>query len=116
MELIIAKPYYASSTDTFAKIAQELDLNYYASEAAKEMEFVNLIELEDAIKRSIELLIQAKIPVEGNFKRIYTCSNKSVTLDWKLSILGYLLVCLNGSSKNEKVARMQISILKEYYM
>jgi hypothetical protein len=116
MELAINKTYVATGMETFAKQIQEFNLICYASEAAKEMEFEDVLEFHEAVKRSMELCLQVGIPLNGNFKQIYKCAYDGVEPDWKLSALAYRMVCLNGGSSNANVARLQIELLKNQYL
>lgn len=111
MELA-TRTYLSQSSKEFLEQLKDLNLVRYASEAAYEMEFGGMEEINATVKRAMELCIHAGIPIEGNFKLTYMCSNKGITYDWKLSVLAYQLVCLNGSSSNSNVARMQIDLLK----
>ena len=112
MELLKSKTYVAPLVDETDDLLKELNLVYYGSEAAIEMGFEDVCEFHDSVKRAMELCFQAEIPLEGNFKRIYKCSIEGIEYDWKLSVLAYKLVCLNGSIYNPKVARLQIELLK----
>lgn len=99
----------------FSDLQEQLrELNYvrFASEAACDMEFGNRQELDQAIRRAIEICMTAGLKLEDHFKRIYICTDSGIVTDWKLSIYGYQLVCLNGSPSNENVARMQTSLVK----
>ena len=116
MELAINKNHTGSVIDTFIKQVQEDNLTHNASEAAEEMGFEDTSEFHDAVERTMKLCLQAGIPLEGNFKRIYTCSTDGIVYDFKLSILAYRMVCLNGGSSNSKVARMQIELLKNQHL
>ncbi len=104
--------YVTSIIEEFEKQLKELNIIYYASEAAKKMEFDDVIEFHEAVRRAMELCLHAGIPLEGNFRRIYKCSCDGIEYDWKLSVLAYQLVCLNGGSSNPNVARMQVELLK----
>ena len=104
-----------NSNPIFADIHEQLrELNYvrFASEAAYSMEFSDRQELDQAIRRAIEICMTAGLHLEDHFKRIYICTESGIVTDWKLSIYGYQLVCLNGSPSNENVARMQTSLVK----
>lgn len=116
MELATKKIHIGSVIETFVNQVQEHNLTHNASEAAKEMEFEDTAEFHDAVERTMKLCLQAGIPLEGNFKRIYTCSADVIVYDFKLSILAYKMVCLNGGSSNTKVAQMQIELLKNQHM
>ena len=112
MELIITQSHQSPVINYFLEQMKDLNLIYYASDLAREMEFEDHLELEEAVKRSMELCRQANIPVDFNFKRIYKSSFNGIMYDWKLSALGYQLVCLNGGTFNPNVAQMQIKLLK----
>ena len=116
MEITVNKTYVTPGMETFAKQIQEFNLICYASEAAKEMEFEDVSEFHNAVKRSMELCLQAGIPLNGNFKQIYKCAFDGIEADWKLSVLAYRMVCLNGGSTNGNVARLQIELLKNQYL
>jgi hypothetical protein len=104
--------YLDPNEEHFLEYVRELNLVYYASEAAAKMEFSDLEEFHEAVKRAMELCIHAGISLDKHFKRVYKCSFNGILYDWKLSVLGFKLVCLNGSSANPKVAQMQIELLK----
>ncbi|MFI5148147.1 MAG: damage-inducible protein D [Bacteroidia bacterium] len=104
--------YLPPNEEAFREHARELSLVYYASEAAEEMGFTDIDEFQEAVKRAMELCLHAGIPLDMNFKRIYKCSYSGILYDWKLSVLGYKLVCLNGSAANPHVARMQIDLIR----
>ncbi len=55
MELVLTKACAASAVETFAKQAQELNLIYYASDAANEMEFEDGVEFHEAVRRAMQL-------------------------------------------------------------
>lgn len=112
MKLAINKSKVEPVIEAFMKEVRELNLIYYASEAAEKMGFEGNSEFLDAVERSMKLCLQIGIPLEGNFKRIYKCSSEGIVYDFKLSVLAYRMVCLNGGSSNSNVARMQIELLK----
>lgn len=116
MELATNKIHIGSVIETFMKQAQEHNLTHNASEAAEEMEFEDVSEFHNAVERTMKLCLQAGIPLEGNFKRIYKCSCDGITYDFKLSVLAYRMVCLNGGSSNSNVARLQIELLKNQHL
>lgn len=112
MELM-TRTYLSQGSQDFLEQLKDLNLVKYASEAAAEMEFDGIAELNETVKRAMELCIHAGIPVDGNFRRIYMCSPDGIVYDWKLSMLAYRLVCINGWSSNQNVAKMQIDLLKQ---
>ena len=108
----MTQTYQSPVITDFMEQMKELNLVHYASDAADEMEFEDLSEFHDSVKRSMSICLHAGIPIEGNFKRIYKSSNNGIVYDWKLSLLAYRLICLNGGSSNPNVARMQIELIK----
>lgn len=114
MELIITQSYQSPAIDYFLEQMKDLNLIYYASDLAREMEFEDDIELNEAVKRAMELCRNANIPIDFNFKRIYKSSHNGISYDWKLSVLAYQLVCINGGTYNPHVAQMQIELLKNH--
>lgn len=98
-----------------AELEAEQNLVYYASEAADEMGFESYDELQEAIKRSMKLCETTGLPLRNNFRRIFKSSSMGVVFDWKLSVLAYRLVQLNGDTANNQVARLQIDLVKNFY-
>jgi hypothetical protein len=95
-----------------AELNADKNLIYSASEAADKMEFETPDELQDAVKRAMELCISTGLPVNCNFKRFFKSTALGIICDWKLSALAYHLVQLNGGPSNPQVARMQFDLLK----
>jgi len=114
MELTTTRNYISPGAQDFLNKLKDINLVRYASEAVEEMGFTSVEELNQSIERTIEMCIQAGIPLDGNFRRIYMCSENGIAYDWKLSLLAYGLVCINGSPSNPNVARLQIGLLKNY--
>jgi hypothetical protein len=104
--------YITHQEDVLRDQIREHNLIYFASEAAAKMEFADIEEFQEAVKRAMELCLHAGIPLDMHFKRIYKCSFAGIIYDWKLSVLAFELVCLNGSAANPNVARMQIELVK----
>jgi hypothetical protein len=98
--------------EEIASLAAEQSLVYYASEAADQMGFDTLNELQDAVQRAMDLCQATGLPVRTNFRRIFKASPVGLMYDWKLSTLAYYLVQLNGDSSNPRVARLQMELLK----
>jgi restriction endonuclease Mrr len=116
MELTLVQTQTSPVVDEFLEKLADLNLLYNASEAALEMEFETLEELHDSVKRAMEYCLSAGIPIKGNFQRVYTCFDDGITYDWKLSPLGYRLVCLSGKPSNPNVARLTIRLVKEEHL
>jgi len=97
-----------------AEVAAEKNLVYYASEAAGEMRFESVDELQEAVKRAMELCRASGLPLSMNFRRIFKSSPLGIVFDWRLSALAYRLVQLNGNPSNPFIARLQIDLLKSF--
>jgi hypothetical protein len=111
--MVTIQIYQEQSEDMLSELTRELNLMYYASDVADKMQFQSVEEFHDAVKRAMEICLAAGLSVRRNFKQIYKCSPDGVTYDWKLSALGFQLVCLNGSPENPNTARMQINLLQD---
>ena len=116
MQLTIIQTHTSPVVDEFAERMAALNLLYYASEAAQEMEFDSLEELHESVKRAMELCLSAEIPIKGNFLGVYKSSVGGIVYDWKLSTLAYRLVCLSGKPSNPSVARMTVQLLKNEHL
>ncbi|MGZ4034612.1 MAG: hypothetical protein ACXVPU_07880 [Bacteroidia bacterium] len=112
MELITSRSFISPEIENFIVQLKELNMICCASDAAKEMDFESADELQSAIKNAIEICIASGFPMEEHFRRIYKCSPEGILYDWKLSLLAYKLVCLNGSTSNPKVAQLQVELIK----
>ncbi len=100
MEVTRMKAYEVPVIESFVESIKELNLVYYASDVAKEMnmEFKDEREYGEAVKNAMDICLQTNIPIEGNFKKIYTCSCDGISNDWKLSEVAYMLFCLYGGT------------------
>ncbi|MBI4947539.1 MAG: hypothetical protein HY840_14195 [Bacteroidetes bacterium] len=116
MQLTLIQTRTSPVMDEFAEKMATLNLLYYASEAATEMEFDSPEELQDSVKRAIEFCLSAGIPIKGNFQRVYKCFDDGILYDWKVSQLGYKLVCLSGKPSNPIVARSFIQLIKDNHL
>lgn len=110
--MIATNTYASPLVEDFLIQLRELNLTRYASEAAVEMNFGSVEELEDAVRRAFEACIAMNLDVQGNFKRTYVCSVSGVLCDWRLSYFAYRLVCINGRTENPSVARMQSELVR----
>jgi hypothetical protein len=113
MQLTLIQTHTTPVVEEFAEKMATLNLLYYASEAALEMEFDSMEELHDSVKRAMEFCLSAGIPIKGNFQRVYKCFDDGITYDWKLSPLAYRLVCFSGKPSNPNVARSFIQLIKD---
>jgi hypothetical protein len=116
MQLTIIPKHAYPLLDEFADQMAALSLIAYASEAANEMEFDSMDELQESVKRAMEICISAKIPLKGNFKRIYKSSVDGLMYDWKLSLLADRLVRISGKSSNPNVAHLTIELIRNEHI
>ena len=116
MQLTLIQTRTSPVIEEFLEKMNSLNLLYYASYAADEMEFESEEELHESVKRAMKLCMSAGIPIKGNFQRIYKCSVGEIRYDWKLSELAYKLVCLSGSADNPCVARTTIKLIKQAHI
>lgn len=116
MELTVVQTHTSSVVDEFAEKVAALNLMYYASDAASEMEFDSLDELHESVKRAMELCMASGISMKGNFQRVYKSFDGGLTYDWKLSLLAYRLVCISGRSSNPMVSRLIIQLIKNDHL
>lgn len=91
----------------------EENLVFYASEAAERMGFESVEELQESVKRAMDVCMANGLPLKTNFRRIFKSSARGVVFDWKLSVLAYRLVQMNGSASNPRVAKLQVELLKK---
>lgn len=110
--LVVLESDKSSVFNRIRKFILEMDLIYYASDIAGDMEFKDMKELTGAINRAMNICSSAGVPLEENFKTIYRGSEKGLLLDYKLSAFAYKLICLNGEPYNSCVAQMQVNLLQ----
>ncbi|CAN5266560.1 hypothetical protein BH09BAC5_BH09BAC5_25520 [soil metagenome] len=111
MSFALTRSYSESVQSGLLDFLNDLNLTCFASEAAHEMEFESMEEFHYAIKRAIEICVYSGISVEANFRQVYICTDTGISYDWKLSLLGYRLVCLNGYCYNKNVAKLQMELI-----
>lgn len=116
MQLTIIQTQTSPFVDDFVEKIATLNLLYYAMDAANEMEFDSIEEVQEAVKRAMELCISAEISLKENFQRVYKSSYDGILNDWRLSSLAYKLVCLSGRSSNPNVARLTILYVKNEHL
>jgi uncharacterized protein YqgV (UPF0045/DUF77 family) len=116
MKLAVIESRTSTVVDEFVEQMEELNLIHSASEAATEMGFDSIDELHESIKRAMDLCLSSGISIKGNFKRIYKSFDNELTYDWKLSLLAYKLVCLNGKPSNPNVAKLNIQLIKNEHL
>ena len=102
-----ANPFF----EEFLRGVQDRQLLFYASDLRQELG-LPMGELTDAVKRAMAACKSQQLSLEGHFKPIYRCQERSLVLDWKLSGLGYSMVLLNSNPVYPAVARMQLELVR----
>lgn len=93
----------------FIEALNEKDIRYYLSDYFSNQE-LNSGMINDAIKRATNACHASGIPVHKHFKKIYRFRNESISVDWRLSRLGFYLAMINANPLNPKVAALQTSL------
>lgn len=99
--------------EEFHMFATGKNLKHYASDVAREAEFVSDEELENAVKKSMQVCRAMQIPIKEHFRLLVKSTPYGSEYDWKISDLGYALIYLNGNGDNPHVAEMQLHLLKK---
>ena len=98
--------------DDFREKIAGQNLKYFASDVAEEAEFLSDEELENAVKRSMQVCRAMQIPIRDHFQAMVQNTPHGSINDWRISALGYALIHLNGHTDNPNVAKMQIDLLR----
>lgn len=99
--------------DSFLESMEARKLKYYASEIFSELGYTEPHEVEEDIKRVVNICDTMHIPISENVKTVYRYRQNGVFQDFKLSPLVCYLIMLNGNPCNPKVAEAQLSILSK---
>lgn len=89
------------------------NLHFYASDVQQLLNMMDFSQLEEPIRRAMEVCRREGVPLEEHFKPIYRCQESNTLRDWKLSDLGYCLVILNCNPAHPTVARMQLALVQK---
>lgn len=100
------------SFEAFVQGLHERNLQYYCSDIQELLDITDFHQLEEPIRRAMEVCRREEIALEEHFKPIYRCRESNTLRDWKLSGLGYCLVLLNCSPSHPTVARMQLALVQ----
>lgn len=98
--------------EEFLQGLHDRNLQYYATDIQQLLSMLDFNQLEEPIRRAMEVCRREGISLDEHFKPIYRCRESSTLRDWKLSGLGYCLVMLNCNPAHPTVARMQLSLLQ----
>jgi antitoxin component of RelBE/YafQ-DinJ toxin-antitoxin module len=88
------------------------ELKHYASDLFPELDMSDEEAFNTSLHRAKQVCITMKLPIDKHFKKIYRTSNNRVYCDYKLSHTAYLLVGINGDVRHEKVAQIQMELVK----
>jgi hypothetical protein len=65
-------------------------------------------EIQHAMVRVFDAMRSLEIPIEENFQKVYLHSGEYTHQDWKVSKLALYLFLINSSTRNPKVADVQL--------
>lgn len=97
----------------FLEGVQDQKLKYTASELQEMLGYVELKQLEDAVRRAMAVFRAQHLPIEEHFKAVYCNIEHDLQRDWRLSPLAYALVLLNADPAHPEVARLQLRLLSQ---
>ncbi|HXH19746.1 MAG TPA: hypothetical protein VNJ07_11755 [Chitinophagales bacterium] len=89
----------------------ERELNHFASELLS-MGFHDINQIEQSIHRAIMVCRTASIPVRGNFRSVFVCTESVIVRDWRLSDMAMKLAIINADAGNPLAARVQVELIK----
>tara|TARA_R110002049_G_scaffold265234_3_gene441359 strand:- start:1147 stop:1509 length:363 start_codon:yes stop_codon:yes gene_type:complete len=94
------------------QVLEDAQLIHTASELKELLNLTDTDEIYWAIRKAIKTVKTLNINSKRHFKRIYRAENNSLSVDWRLSRLAYLLVILNCNSDHPLVAKLQVELIK----
>lgn len=94
----------------FKDCLTESTLRFYASQVLKDLGYTEVYQFEEALERACAILETAHISVGDHIRSTFRGERNQMYRDWKLSELALHLLKVNGSPKNEHVARYQLKI------
>ncbi|SFT41754.1 hypothetical protein SAMN05216474_0447 [Lishizhenia tianjinensis] len=89
----------------------DIDLRYRATELVT-TGHMGFEEMQQAVKRAMNICKVAGVEVRKHFKAIYLCREGILLRDWRLSALARKLVVINGDPNNLYVAKVQIDLFQ----
>lgn len=102
-------PYF----EEFVRGVHERNLRYYASDIQQHLSMTDFKQLDEPIRRALQVCSSEGISADDHFKPVYRCKASNTLRDWRLSALGYCLVMLNCNPLHPTVARMQITLVNK---
>ena len=108
--------YSSPQFENFLHSLRERKLRYYASELQKILELPMFNQLEEALRRAMNVCRSQQLELAEHFKPIYRCEKTGVVKDWKLSPLAWCLVMVNANPVYPEVARMQLALIRKSLM
>jgi hypothetical protein len=102
-------PYF----EEFVRGVHERNLRYYASDIQQILGLMAFEQLEEPIRRAMQVCRSEGLQADDHFKPVYRCKESNTLRDWKLSTLGYCLVMLNCNPVHPTVARMQMALVRK---
>ncbi|AHM60385.1 hypothetical protein D770_10640 [Flammeovirgaceae bacterium 311] len=102
--------------ESFLHSLQESKLRYYASELQQLLDQPGLAELEEALRRAMDVCRSQHLELAEHFKPVYRCEETGVVKDWKLSPLAWCLVLINANPMHPEVSRMQLALIRKSFI
>lgn len=99
--------------EEFLQSVNELNFRFYVSEIQQMLGYTSLAEMDEAVRRAMNVCRGQRLPLQEHFKPVYRCEEKKVILDWRLSEFGYCLVLVNSDPAHPAVGHFQISLLQK---
>jgi len=91
---------------------EESQLIYTASQLKEVLQLESQEEIHRAIQKAINIFNTLNFNSKKHFKQVYCAQNNTISIDWKLSRLGYLLVLINCDSEHPLVAKAQMELIR----
>lgn len=106
---------YLDEVISIQKIAQQPHppLQYSLSELMEVLEIEQVKDLEEPLKRAINVCVSLHISVEDNFKKIYKYEEGVMKPDWELSPLAGYLLMINCDPSNPLIAKAQLLFIMQ---
>lgn len=97
--------------DRITELMQEQELCYSSFDLIK-FGIERQEEIAQAVRRAMRACVSGGIPLEGNFKLIYTAGARGLMPTWELSETAFKLSIINADGSHPSIARMQIDLIK----
>ncbi len=96
----------------FINAIADIQLKHYASDLFPELNMTDEETTNHSIIRAQQVCSTLNLPINKHFKKIYRTSGTRIYCDFKLSHTAYVLVSINGDVNSERVAQIQMELVK----